>query len=189
MSKKDHEEEYERKLLDSSEWINRADALLEGATLMEPRIIQFWETWSQHKKDRTLPVMSNRFMGIYFMLVSFAMENLFKALIIKKEGEQLRKELRDKRRFPKKMKTHNLVDLAKQVAFPIECTPEEHLLRRLSRRSEWAGRYPVPLDEKRLFSEVHSDGYEYLSTEYWPSDLQLVRAMIKKIRQFAEVKS
>lgn len=90
------------------------------------------------------------------MLFSFAVENLMKAFLIREKKTEYETRMRTKPNLPKELKTHDLVKLAIAVGevFPRfkrlldrDC---EELLRRLTRRAEWSGRYPVPTDYRAL---------------------------------------
>lgn len=78
------------------------------------------------------------------MLVSYALENLLKALFIKSNRRVIEEELINRNGLPNLLKSHDLFKLAKELnVLQIE-SGEELLLRQLSRSAVWFGRYPIP---------------------------------------------
>lgn len=71
------------------------------------------------------------------LLYAFALENALKGLILARDPELVGAE-----ELSRRVKTHDLVALAKVAAFTPE-VQEVPVLNALSRIAEWAGRYPV----------------------------------------------
>ena len=69
----------------------KAEDLLEVASFIEPRIE---EMWSEVQKGG---FVKEHYITTYFMLVSYALENLLKALYIKLNKDSVKKELEEKK--------------------------------------------------------------------------------------------
>lgn len=180
---------YESKAFWNIHWLNSAKCLLASAEELEPKIIELWENYRARSKDNKVPLMADYFQGPYFMLVAFALENLFKAVLVSKKSSQYKKEFREKCHFPKDLKSHDLVALAKTADFEFSLE-EEDLLRRLTRHAEWAGRYPVPLHyRKSAAAEKFSDGKEYLVSWFGGDDLDRLRELMLKVCRYAGAKN
>lgn len=117
------------------------------------------------------------------MLWSFAVENLLKAAIVRKDSKALMEQFQKKNKFPSKLKSHKLVDLVKEAGLAITLE-EEDLLRRLTRSAIWNGRYPVPLDFKEMSGvEEFSDGQSYSISWRGRDDIGTLDALLSKIEQ------
>lgn len=136
-----YEEKFKRLLLDHQEWIQKADHLCEAASLFREKIRETWTDWLSRGK----PGVSDHFIRIYFMLASYALENLFKALIVLRRRIDLERKLQENpNKMPHQICGHDLLEFAKQSKFvPINAADEE-FLRKLSRSATWYGRYPIP---------------------------------------------
>ena len=139
---------YESKAFWDIHWLRSAHSLLSSSKELELKVIEFWKSYKAHKKDGNLPLKPDHYQGPYFMLLAFAVENLFKAAIVREKSWEFKQDFRNKSKFPNELNNHDLVELAKQVHFNYSLE-EEDLLRRLTRHAKWAGRYPVPLYYKK----------------------------------------
>lgn len=74
MCETDFESEYKEKIPDYKLWIDKAEELLEVADLLEPEITKMWG------KMREGGSIKEHYITTYFMLSSYALENLLKAL-------------------------------------------------------------------------------------------------------------
>ena len=185
-----HRENYKRDLLNPHKWKEKGDVLLEVSIKMEPEVVDFWETWRKHLKDDTVRLKGEKYSGIYFMLVSYAIENYFKAIIVrisKKEFETFLNSA-DNPKFPSLLKTHKLVKLAQKAGFPIKDQLQEELLRRLSRSAVWYGRYPVSTDYKTSGKDIFRDGKEYDISLFREIDVNQVKVLIEEIKEFGNFK-
>jgi len=169
---------YESTAFDEKEWISTARALYESARKLEPDLIRVWEKWREVFKGRAHRHPSNPCQGAYYMLLSFAVENLLKAAAISKNGEQYREQFRTKARFPKALTKHDLVQLAQKVGLVLK-DGEEDLLRRLKRSAVWHGRYPVPLDLADMRGEEEFlDGKKRLISWFGQSDVERLNTFV-----------
>ena len=109
-------------------WLGKATELLDAANLALVR-------------ENEEPVKGKyRNISIYMMLTAFALEDIFKAIVLKRDPDIIDDTKRKKNLFS----GHDLCTLATKAQ--ITCTASEiDLLRRLS-QSVYGGRYPIPKD-------------------------------------------
>jgi hypothetical protein len=86
---------------------------------------------------------SHDLRSVYVLLAGFALENLFKAEYMRRNGPSL-----DDGRLPKELKEHNLLALAKLVVFEPEADEREALRIASDATVSW-GRYPGGLQHDR----------------------------------------
>jgi len=183
-----YKQNYESKAFWNIHWLNSAQCLLASAKELEPKIAELWENYRAHSKDKNVRLKADHFQGPYFMLVAFALENLFKAVLVSERSWQYKQEFREKCQFPKDLKGHDLVALARKAnyGFGLE---EEDLLRRLTRHAVWEGRYPVPiLYKKSAVAEEFSDGKEHHVSWFGGNDLERLKELVSKVSLYAGVK-
>lgn len=109
-------------------WLSKATELLDAANLALVR-----QSEEPHKGIY-------RNIAIYMMLTAFAFEDIFKAIVLKREPDIIN-NINQKRKL---FSGHDLCHLAVQAK--VNLTPDEaDLLRRLS-QSVYGGRYPIPKD-------------------------------------------
>ncbi len=150
---------YVRLFLDDAQWINQAEGLLNAAKALQPQVDAVWANLSAHARDSSVLFISDVPHRIQLMLFSFAIENLMKAFLIreKKAGYEVR--MKTNPILPQELRTHDLVRLATAVReirprFKQELDRDrEELLKRLTRRATWSGRYPVPVGYQELSGE------------------------------------
>lgn len=174
---------YTSKAFSLRQWIAKAKELEQAARIIEPKVLQYWEDCeiaSQTKPHRFPP---DTFTGVYFMLLSFSIENYLKGSILITKACELKATFLENNQFPKVLKGHNLVLLSKKAEFKFT-RDEENLLRRLTRSAVWYGRYPVPLDYRSLHSSIYSDGKRYLDSWFSSTDSTKLNALIRKIELF-----
>jgi len=168
-------------------WIQKAEELLVSVKILEAYVIRYWKKIRLGKDGRLtcLPRGKGKYVhGPYFLLVAYAIEDYFKALLVHKNRESLRnKVLND---IPSYIKTHDLLLLARNVG--MTCTiVEEDLLVRLSKNSLWAARYPVPTGPNAIAAmRKFSDGRTYLTAYFGPEDADRIRAFIDRLRKYCE---
>lgn len=180
MCETDFESEYKEKILDSELWIAKAEQLLEVAGLIEPEIEKMWA------EMREGGFIKERYITTYFMLSSYALENLLKALYIKTNYQKIEAGLKESCELPKSIKGHDLWKLAKELNVVQKEWGEETLLKKLSRSAVWFGRYPTPLKPKDLKrfhdSEDENTPIPLSFTSYMNTDLEEIRAIISRIK-------
>lgn len=132
-----------------------------------------WNVWKSQADDllHSAQILhnqsDNKTWDAELLLYGYAIELLLKCWYLKQN-----KRIYVGGKFMLKARSHNLVQLAKELGYPLD--PKfNNMLSRLSKFIQWAGRYPVPLDEKTGLSA------------YWGSnDDQLLQALIESICQF-----
>jgi hypothetical protein len=88
-------------LLDPMEWLKTAERLLEAAKLFEPKIDAYWtELAKWARKEQADPIRFEHYVAIYFMLCSYVLDNIFKAVIIQDNKVTLETEIKNKAKFP-----------------------------------------------------------------------------------------
>ena len=180
---------YLEDLLNPRLWVAKADEMLEASKVLEPQLRQYWSVVMTNLKEEKYDKGSEHpdtpppnLHGPYFILVSYALENLFKALIVGERSDEIRSHFFQKRRLPGMLKKHNLVKLSKEANMKVDIK-EEDILIRLSRQSKWKSRYPVPVeldDIRNVFQ--YSYGKPYFTDYYAPGDLDRLNAIVKKVR-------
>lgn len=172
---------YENTAFRDISWLRSAKCLLVSAKELEPRIETLWENHQAHLKDKSVQLKVDYFQGPYFMLVAFALENIFKSSLILEKSWQYKQKFRENHQFPSDLKGHNLVELARKSGFEFDLE-EEDLLRRLTRHAIWAGRYPVPIQYKKTASaEEFSNGNEYHVSWFSENDLKRIKKLVSKV--------
>jgi hypothetical protein len=169
-----------------------ADEMLEASKVLEPQLRRYWSVVmtntkeGKYDKGREYPhIPPPNLHGPYFILVSYALENLFKAIIVRERGDEIRSQFAQKGSLPKLINEHNLVNLSKKANMEMDIK-EEDILTRLSRQSKWKSRYPVPVELRDLQNIIqYSDGEPYFTDYYAPGDLDWLNAIAQKVRGHA----
>ena len=178
MCETDFESEYKEKTLDYELWIAKAEELLEVARFLEPEIEKMWA------EMRGGGFLKEHYITTYFMLGSYALENLLKALYIKTNYQKIEAELKESCELPKSIKNHDLWKLAKELDVVEREWGEETLLKKLSRSAVWFGRYPTPPKPKDL-KRFYDSEYENITipfSSYMNTDLEEIKAIISRIK-------
>lgn len=182
MDKKDHIEKFVKKALDWELWVEKANELIEVASLIKPHIDE--RAWNE-KRERTL--FKEHYFTIYFMLMSYALENLLKALKVKKDSH-LEGKLRQTRKLPKELVTydHDIYSLAKECGVVLEDDyPDltESLLKRMSLSATWFGRYPTPTEAKDMNSSFYLENADYygMLRSYGSEDVSEIDKIIASV--------
>jgi hypothetical protein len=177
-----HLSNFESKAFWHIHWLYKADDLIATARLLEPEIENTWTNFKAHSKDQEIPLKANHYISTYFMLMAFAAENIFKAGIVFQRNHELKSEFGRSKRFPSTLQSHDLVKLAELANMKFG-DDEEELLRRLSRSAIWHGRYPIPLEYKKLSGvERFSDGNEYSVSWNMNTDVKRINSFIEGLR-------
>jgi hypothetical protein len=173
--------QFSERLVETGLWIQIARDLEAAAAVLEPEIQQYWaEVKVENRRVVDAPLRSC-VQAQYLMLMAYALENYFKAILIHRNIDSLRGWLLSD--LPCYIKSHNLVGLAREANIQLN-TSEEELLCRLTRYSMWAARYPVPTDSDSLKAEKElSDGRRYLMACYYPTDLDRILCFAGRLRE------
>lgn len=173
--------QFSERLIDTRLWIQIAQDLEAAAAVLEPEIRRYW-TEINVENCRVVQVPRRKHvLSQYLMLMAYALENYFKAILIHRNIDSLRGRLLTD--LPRYIKNHDLVGLALKANIQLN-TSEEELLCRLSRFSTWAARYPVPTDSGSLKAEKKlSGGGTYLMAYCAPTDLDRVLRFAGRLRE------
>ncbi len=150
-------------------WLGKATELLDAANLAVVR-----ESEEPHKG-------SYRNIAIYMMLTAFAFEDIFKAIVLKREPDIINNINRKRKLFS----GHDLCHLAVQAK--VSLTPDEtNLLRHLS---QWVygGRYPIPKDWVNYKGALDGSGSVVSGVYILPRDFIAITNFIHKLE--GELKS
>jgi hypothetical protein len=112
----------------------------------------------------TPPETGGSTRDVCFMLFGFALENLAKGIIVCRNPK-----LVDRERLHRwHRKGHKIAELFDWAEISLTDT-ERQLLVRMTRMTEWKGRYPVPMDFYEVGLQDPLIGYIAVSNS-WPSD-------------------
>lgn len=172
--------------LSFNDWLIHADGLLKTALMLEPRLKRLYGPVSKHpKRTRNKPPLVT-IQGIYFMLTAYALENLCKAVIIKKTASELKSTMSKTGCFPTTLITHNLVRLVKEVGI-VTNHQEEEMLIRLERNAVWFARYPVPTSYEKLNHYVQiSNGQRIFISFFRNDDIERIKKLVRKVRNIVK---
>ncbi|MBM3118636.1 MAG: hypothetical protein FJ006_03645 [Chloroflexi bacterium] len=182
-------------LLNPRSWVEKADEMLEASKVLEPQLWKYWSVVLTNAKEGKYDkggkhpnIPPPNLHGPYFILVSYALENLFKALIIGRRKDEIDSQFLQTGRLPRLINEHNLVKLSKEANIEVDIK-EEDILTRLSRQSKWKSRYPVPVELHDIRNVIqYSDGNPYFTDYYAPGDIDQLNTIVKKVRShIAEV--
>lgn len=163
-------------------WIRKAEELLVAARILEAYVGRYWSKTRIDKNGRLahLPRGKGRHVfGPYFLLIAYAIEDYFKALLVHKNQKSLDNKIL--KNIPPYINTHDLLQLARKVGMTVTM-PEEDLLVRLSRNSIWKARYPVPTGPNGIAAtQKFSDGKTYLTDYFGPKDISLIHSFLDRL--------
>ncbi|MFC1498958.1 hypothetical protein ACFLS1_10895 [Verrucomicrobiota bacterium] len=151
---------YKNKLLNPLLWKETSVDLLDSAKLFEQNINEYWKSNSKQKYKK--------YLKTYMMLVAYALENLFKGIIVADNRDSFMAGIESK--FPEDLKSHKLLDLAEKAGLSTDDNDKDYL-GRLSRMSVWEGRYPVPLNADNLPGKNASGlSDKFIARDYFSRD-------------------
>ena len=172
--------DYSERLTDTKLWLAMANDLIYAANILEVEVVKYWS--EMQIKNKQIVKTSNRkyVQGAFSLLIAYALENYFKALLIHRNRESLKNKIVSK--LPKYLNSHDLVGLAGKLKFKLDVS-EEELLSRLTRSSTWAARYPIPVGPNVLTAmQMLSNGRSYLTAYYAPNDINRIHSFIERLR-------
>jgi hypothetical protein len=174
---------YATLIADPEAWILKARDIARAASLLEPGIRSWWKAIHARAVEKRKVVMPPDLQSVYFLLMAFAMENAVKGMLAV-GSKKLRRDVEQTGKLPKIFDNHDLVKLSTEIGFPVSTTNED-LLRRLSRHSVWAGRYPAPRHvNDASFSAIFNDGRRYHVSYFARSDVQHTKRLLAEIAHF-----
>ncbi|MFC2050953.1 hypothetical protein ACFLTN_07260 [Chloroflexota bacterium] len=180
-------------LLNPWSWVEKADEMLEASKVLELQLRKYWSVVLTNAKEGKYDkggehphIPPPNLHSPYFILVSYALENLFKALIIRRRKDEISSQFLQTGKLPRLIKAHNLVKLSKEANIEVDIV-EEDILTRLSRQSAWKSRYPVPVKVNDIQNVIqYSDGKPYFTDYYAPEDIDRLNAIVQKVRSHIE---
>ena len=201
MSKKDKQNtnmqlliEYQERVLTPYSWIKQGDELIQASKKLEPSIKKHWLAVSKYfdpNKGTYNPPLEFRpkrlLQATYFMLVAYAIENYFKAILVAVSKFEYRKEIMETGKLPKALNKHDLIKLAGETGF-IFNDIELNLLTRLYRNSFWQARYPVPNNANGLKKISSHNGKVFFAAFLAPQDIHNLTIVVRRIKKFSSVK-
>jgi len=177
-----HAIDFSERLTDAKLWLGMADDLTAAANILEVEVVKYWSE-IQFENGKITKISNRKYVqGAYSLLVAYALENYFKALLIHRNIESLKGKLLTK--LPEYLSSHNLCQLASKSKFKHDLL-EEDLLSRLSRSSIWAARYPIPVESNALNAmHILSNGKAHLAAFYSPNDINHIHNLIDRLRSY-----
>lgn len=103
------------------------------------------------------------------MLAGFAIENLCKGYLVGLLTPEEQKVVKDGK-LPKKLKTHDLVELVRSTGMTFS-DPEKNLLERIGEAAICRGRYPSPTDQLKIGP-----------FRQWEDDIVRIKTFLPKLR-------
>ena len=159
-------------------WTAKARDLYESARKLEPAMEAVWDSYRARAKNLSGSLEPDHYNGPYFMLASYAVENLLKAAAVSRNSFKYKENFRLTGKFPSELKKHDLAELAGFLGLAVT-QEEEDLLRRLTRSATWFGRYPSPLKYAEMSGvEKFNDGREYRVSWFGREDVSKLRNFI-----------
>jgi hypothetical protein len=173
--------DFSNRLTDISLWIMKADELIAAANVLEEEVKKYWSEIQPDEHNQPVNTSNRKYVqGAFSLLIAYALENYFKALLIHRNQKDLKGWLLTN--LPGYLKEHDLGKLATKLKFKLD-TSEEELLCRLSRSSIWAARYPVPIEPQALANmKKFSTGQSYFIAYYAPQDIRRIHNFIDRLR-------
>ena len=162
-----HIEKYEDNLLDFSQWEHKADCLYEAAKPLKHHLE------NELERARRGEVFNYHYVAIYYMLSAYAIENLLKGLIVKKQYDEILGTFNRKEKLPSMLDSHDLVALVKTAGMKQIFSEDMDLLTKLGENAVWQGRYPLPMKP---------DDYKKTINFYTNSDCEWIERIIKEIK-------
>ena len=177
-----HTIQYAEQLSSVDLWLKKAEELLASATVLRAEVEQYWsEIVFRNGQIITTPDRTY-VQPVYSMIVAYAIENYCKALLVFQHSGDLQNRVL--RRLPRYLKSHDLTGLARRIGMSLS-VPDEELLSRLTRNSEWAARYPVPTEPSATAAaRKFSDGRQYLIAYLGPNDLNRIDEFVDRLAGF-----
>jgi hypothetical protein len=167
-------EKFRATVLDPETWKSSARTLIEAAVLLESKIDEYWQ-------DVRTGSWNDGAVAVYFMLSSFALENLLKSRIVEKRQSNLADALGSGSKLPNELKQHDLYKLMCEAGLNDLAAEEESLLHRLTRSAVWYGRYPVPVNAPKLssFRKSEHEDFQISLTQNLSADRDDIKRLLR----------
>lgn len=181
---------FAQSVLSAEAWFQTADELIAGMHLIGRNVERFWEDYhsivfgadmttdppSRYQKANLAPKHQETDVGRkhdlanqHMMLAGFAVENLCKGylagLLTPEEQEDVKAG-----ELPKKLKTHDLVELVRSTGMTFS-DRDKDLLQRIGEAAIWRGRYPSPTYHDKIVPFAQ-----------WEDDIGRIKMFLPKLR-------
>ncbi|HCV42296.1 MAG TPA: hypothetical protein DGH68_02340 [Bacteroidetes bacterium] len=136
-------------------WLLNALKLFASAELLHGKSTQEYyqeidQLLSRNKEVTTTDALNAfDYLKVSLLLAGYGFESMLKFGYVKANQESMQAMILQNGRIPEELKDHNLVRLAQKVSYPLTAT-RRVFFEKLTTHSTWAGRYPIPVDEKRF---------------------------------------
>jgi hypothetical protein len=111
--------DFSNRLADMSLLIRMADELIDAANILEAEVVKYWSEIRLDEHHHPVLSTNRKYVqGAYSLLIAYALENYFKALLIYQNQKDLKGWLIQK--LPGYLKHHDLGKLATKYPIPIE---------------------------------------------------------------------
>jgi len=175
--------DFSNRLTDTKLWIMKADELIAAANVLEVEVEKYWSEIQIGEHNQPVNTSGRKdIQGAFSLLIAYALENYFKALLVYRNQKNLKGWLLTK--LPRYLNQHDLIKLASKLRFKLDIS-EEELLCRLSRSSIWAARYPIPIEPESLANMKNfSTGQSYFIAYYAPQDIKRIHDFVDRLRNY-----
>jgi hypothetical protein len=154
---------YNQRANDPLFWLKQARELDQAAMLIWTAIREDFLRMSRFAVGTSLDVTevpSQGLGGVFWLNAGLALENLLKGIVIQDDPSSVVSGV-----IAKRLRTHNLVKLAKFASVPLDVQDAFYLYTAM-RCVTWAGRYPSSIDANEtkppVFSEADVTRYKHL---------------------------
>ena len=172
--------DFSNRLTDTKLWIMKADELIAAANVLEAEVEKYWSEIQIGEHNQPVNTSGRKdVQGAFSLLIAYALENYFKALLVYRNQKNLKGWLLTK--LPRYLNQHDLIKLASKLRFKLDIS-EEELLCRLSRSSIWAARYPIPIEPESLANMKNfSTGQSCFIAYYAPQDIKRIHDFVDRL--------
>lgn len=172
--------DFSQRLTDTKLWIRMADELIAAANILEIEVEKYWSEIQLDGHNQPVSTSNRKYVqGAFSLLIAYALENYFKALLVYRNQKNLKGWLLTK--LPRYLNQHDLIKLASKLRFKLDIS-EEELLCRLSRSSIWAARYPIPIEPESLANMKNfSTGQSCFIAYYAPQDIKRIHDFVDRL--------
>jgi len=119
--------DFSQRLTDKKLWIRMADELIAATNILEEEVVKYWSEIQVDENNQPVSTSNRKYaQGAFSLLIAYALENYFKALLIHRNQKDLKGWLLTK--LPKHLIKHDLGKLASESKFKLQAIPKPSLL-------------------------------------------------------------
>jgi hypothetical protein len=177
---------FARTVSDPESWVSIASQLIYAASKFEADIASLWQPILKPDKPgvtdfSAYEIDALHLQDTYLMLLGFAIENILKAGIVKKNATSFHESALSHARLPSELVNHNLTRLAELACSDL--APDDiRLLKKLETNLRWAGRYPVPLQPELVQSGTRLKNQISTSARFFnSSDISNTKQLVSRL--------